>query len=127
MAKGKKTGGRNFQKGVSGNPKGRPPLPKELNEALRMTRKEFTELLVKYLAYSLEDLKKTQKAKETKALDRIVIAVIVNAIAKGDDRRLDFLMNRIIGKVKDVIEHETADGQIPNAVIILPDNKRSDG
>lgn len=123
---GRKTGGRNWEPGQSGNPNGRPKTPDDLKKALRMTKIEFQELLVKYLSFSLADLKAANENANTTALDRIVISVITNAIKKGDQQRLDFLMNRIIGKVKEEIDHTSGGGPV-KAVLVLPSNGRELG
>lgn len=94
-----------FKPGQSGNPKGRPKLPEELKKAIRMNKQLFQELLVQYLTYPKAKLGELAKDPKTKSLDMIVIMVILNAIKKGDQSRLDFLMNRIIGKVKDEVHH----------------------
>lgn len=107
MAQGFKTGGRNFEKGRSGNPNGRPGMPKEVREAMKMNKAEFAQLMLKYLQSSHSELKLALESKETKSLDKIVISIILNAIKKGDEKRLDFLMNRIVGKVTDKFEHST--------------------
>lgn len=112
MTKGK----RGFQPGQSGNPKGRPPLPKDLRDAKMMNKRKFAELLMKYLTYSLDELKELKSRKDTPSLERIVIAVITNAISKGDERRLDFLMTRIIGKAKDELDITTKGEKIGKKV-----------
>ncbi len=94
-----------FKAGQSGNPAGRIKYPKELREAMKMNKIIFQKLLTDYLTLPLSNLEAKQKNISTPALDRIVISVIVYAIKKGDERRLDFLMNRIIGKVKDEVHH----------------------
>jgi len=115
--------GRPFLPGVSGNPNGRPKLPPEIKEAIKMTRAQFAELLVKYLGLSLLELSEVNKKLDTPALDKIVIAIISNAIKKGDQQRLDFLINRIIGKVKEQVDH-TSNGNTIRAVLVLPSNGR---
>lgn len=104
MATGFKTGGRNFKKGQSGNPNGRPGLPKELREAMKMTKKEFSELMIKYLQSTHAELKNSLENSQTKTLDKIVISIILNAIKNGDEKRLDFLMTRIVGKAKSEVD-----------------------
>lgn len=103
-----------FRKGQSGNPKGRPRLPEDLRKSKKMNKIIFQGLLLKYLNCSLDELKRFKASPDTKALDRIVIAVIINAISKGDEKRLGFLMDRIIGKVKDEVEFtgDTGDKKI---------------
>jgi len=115
--------GKPFQPGQSGNINGRPSLPQELKKAMQMNRVDFQELLIKYLSYSPQELAVAQSSKDTKALDRIVIAVIINAINKGDQQRLDFLLNRIIGKVREQVDH-TSNGESMKAVLVLPSNGR---
>lgn len=115
--------GKPFQPGQSGNINGRPSLPQELKKAMQMNRVDFQELLIKYLSYSPQELAVAQSSKDTKALDRIVIAVIINAINKGDQQRLDFLLNRIIGKVREQVDH-TSNGEPMKAVLVLPSNGR---
>lgn len=119
-----KTGGRDFKKGQSGNPNGRPKMPKELREAKRMRKTEFIGLLVKYLGHTLEELGAAKKDKKTPAIDRIVIAIVLNAIKHGDYKRLDFLMDRIIGKVQAKVDMTTA-GESLNKEMDL--SKLSDG
>jgi len=41
VTKGKKTGGRNWSRGVSGNPDGRLPVPKDIKKLRKDFRPEF--------------------------------------------------------------------------------------
>lgn len=81
---------------------------KHLNQAKKMNKAKFMELLIKYLDMSLSELKVAKSNKKTPALDRIVIAVILQAISRGDYKRLDFLMDRIIGKSEQKMDITTA-------------------
>jgi hypothetical protein len=51
MATGKKTGGRNFPKGKSGNPAGRQKLPAEVKIIRKLTADAFIDM-VEVLAYA---------------------------------------------------------------------------
>lgn len=105
MPKGKKVGGKDWVPGQSGNPNGRPPLPKELKELKELTKTEVETALNKLIHMTADELKELRKNPNTSALHLMVIAVTLEALQKGDHYRLDFLLNRIVGKVKDQVEH----------------------
>ncbi len=102
----KKTGGRDFKKGQSGNPSGRARLPQEIRDAKRVTSEKFIALTSKYLNATKLELADALKEDALPYLDRIVINVIQRAADGADLVRLDMLLNRIIGKVPDKIESE---------------------
>lgn len=109
MALGKKTGGRDIQKGQVLNPKGRPRLPEYLKKARKMNKALFQEILQKYMSCNITQLKKhlddSQRAEsKITALEVVVIKVLYEAMKKGDEKKLDFLLTRLIGKVKDEVE-----------------------
>lgn len=118
MAKGRKTGGKDFQPGQSGNPNGRPPLPADIKEMRPLNRLECERALTKYLRMSMKGLRLLIEDESLAALDLITIRVILEAHRLGDFMRFDFLLNRLIGKVKDNVEIS-----LPRPTII----KRKDG
>jgi hypothetical protein len=96
---GVKTGGRDFKKGVSPNPKGATPVPEEVRVARKLNKVEFERIANTYFSMTKEQLHKAKEFKETKVLDLIVISIMLKAITTGDHYRLNFLMDRLIGKV----------------------------
>lgn len=104
--KGKKTGGKNFKPGQSGNPNGRPKMPPEVKESRKLNQASVELLLNKYLLMPFEELKALIEAQKCSAGDMLIATVIYKGITKGDHYRLDFLLNRLIGKVTDRIEHK---------------------
>lgn len=116
MAKGKKTGGNDIKKGEVRNPAGRPPTPEYLKAGKKITKLKFQEILHKYCNHSLEELKLVFSRKTTPALDLVVIKILIEAIRKGDEKKLGFLLDRIIGKVKDEVE-VTGDGLSQGVVV----------
>lgn len=48
--------------------------------------------------------------KQSKVIDAIVASIAKQAIKKGDNIRMDFLLNRTIGKVPQPLEHSGKDG-----------------
>lgn len=110
MAKGKKTGGRNWQKGKSGNPKGSSALARAGKEVSKINKIELEKVLSKYLNLSLNDLKKKLSDKETSALHAMVISLMLHATKQGDPTRINLLFDRLVGKPKFEIEHSGLEG-----------------
>lgn len=99
-----------FEKGNPGGP-GRPTLPAELKEARSLTQREIEISLQKFLLMTTEQLKKAKQDPETTMLDHLIISIMTHGVNRGCDKRADFLMNRLVGKVKQQIEHS---GEIAN-------------
>lgn len=104
MAKGTKTGGRNFLPGNTFG-KGQQPLPPEVHLAKQFTRAQLVEAITKYVVMSLTELKVKAKDESLPAIEHMILRIIMNSILKGDQTRLDFLLDRIQGKVKQVVEN----------------------
>jgi hypothetical protein len=103
MAKGFKTGGRDFQKGKPGGP-GRPPHPPDFKQLKELTRTELEYILNKFMFHTKEEIEAIMKEKTTTAIEAMVGAIILKAVDHGDQIRLNFVLDRLIGKVKDVID-----------------------
>lgn len=101
---GVKTGGRNWVKGQSGNPSGGPTLPREIRDARALTKLEFERLANQYLYLTPEETAARLADPSTKNIDRVVTAIIGAAIEHGDEKRLNFLLDRLIGKVADKVD-----------------------
>ena len=87
-----------FVKGQSGNPAGRakPLFTKaDVEHAFQHTAK-----------LPVTELDKIIKDPESAAIDAAIAAVWKRAIIQADVAALDFLLNRSVGKVKDMIEQE---------------------
>ena len=101
-----------FKKGnKTGKGHGRPKIPKEIVVARQdFTADELRIKLAKYLRMDPRSIKKTMadikadKGEHVDAVDLVIMQIIWKAIAEGDPRRLDFLLDRLIGRVKEVKE-----------------------
>jgi hypothetical protein len=102
--KGKKTGGRDWQAGQSGNPNGRVKFPPDVKKARTLNLVEATRALNKYIYMTREELLEAANSPETVALDLMIIRVIVESGKTGDHHRLGFLFDRLIGKVTEKAE-----------------------
>ncbi len=126
--------GRRFEPGVSGNPSGKKPLPKDLRDASRLTAEEFIGLCNRFLKMTMPELLAVTGTAQnpnvtSTMLEMLVASIIRKSLNEGDPRRLDFLLNRIIGEVQKRLELTGKDGQPislmntpPTVIIKLPDN-----
>jgi len=104
MAKGKKTGGKNFIKGQSGNPNGRPKVPEDLKTIQSLSPSLMSKLINKYMAMNREQIIVKVKDPRTPMIETTIASILVKATQSGDYTRLNFLLDRSIGKVKDEID-----------------------
>lgn len=105
MAKGKKTGGKDF---VPGDPRaGRPPMPAALRAGRRLNRTEFEELVNKYLWMSTTELELATEDKSLPAIEAYFANVVKVGTLTGDHSRMEFILQRLLGKVKDQLEVTT--------------------
>ena len=99
-----------FEPGKSGNPKGRPPLPDDVKEARKLTKIEFERIANKYIHMTRAELKVAAKEPEATAMDRMVIKIIVDAVKFGKIYNIEFLLDRLVGKVIEKRELTGKDG-----------------
>lgn len=117
MAKGKKTGGRDWKPGERGGT-GRKPMPPEVKASAKLTRTEVQAVMANYIHMDMETLQKKIKDKSLPMIDHMVMMICYKAWKDGCHQRLNFMFDRLIGKVKEVKEI-----QLAKPVII----ERSDG
>lgn len=96
-----------FEKGNQAK-KGKFMLEGQVAER-RLTRTKLEEILQKHLHKSKQELMDVLKDPATIALELMVVSVLVKAINTGDQVRLQFLLDRIIGKIPEKIEMKTQD------------------
>ncbi len=104
MAKGRKTGGKNFPKGTSGNPKGRTPVPPEVKEARKYTSAELELSMTKLLTMPLEDLKEVSENPRSSTIDSILSKILLRARRDGSYSHVNFFIERMFGKVPDKMQ-----------------------
>ena len=87
----------------------------------QLTSEEFREIANLIVKGEIAELKEIAKDDTQSALRVMIAAVAVKIIQKGDMGSLDILLNRLVGKVKDQIEHTGGDGG-PVVVLTMPAN-----
>ncbi len=113
MARGKKTGGRDFLPGNSGNPNGGPPTP-DVREARKANKEQLTLILTKQLVMTRSELQALAANKDTPSMELLVASILSRAINTGDYSRATFLFDRAFGKVTDKIGF---DGSVHAALV----------
>jgi hypothetical protein len=124
MAKGKKTGGRDF----TGQPgPGRPKKDPESKALARLTHTEFEACANKYILMPLKDLKDIAKNPGDKsALEMLIVSTLVHGINKGDQSRISFFLERLVGKPNPTTEQEMNKKQsVPTVSQLLSDAMRT--
>lgn len=114
--RGKKTGGRDWKPGQSGNPKGRTRLPDDVKAARSLTSLELERLLNEYLHLPVVEMKARAKRPGASVLEFLIGRVLEEGMDKGDTVRLDYILSRLpkVGSLKQKISldgGENKDGE----------------
>ncbi len=91
-----------FKPGQTGNPKGRPPEPKELKAIKQMTKGEFSVLIHKLIELKPEELSTFKGT----VLEMAMASAMQKAIKSGDFSNIQGFIERLFGKVKDELQAE---------------------
>lgn len=107
MAKGKKTGGKNFE---VGHPPmgGRPSMPPELKEARKLTKQLFESAVTKLTSMSVPEINAYMKDPKCTSLEAM-IAGQIRAAVNGKTSPIGFLLDRTVGPVKQQMKLEVED------------------
>lgn len=95
-----------WKKGQSGNPGGRPKLPPELRAIKALSVEEINRLVSKYARMAPQDVSALVDAGAIPMLELCIARIFQESAAKGDNMRLSFLLDRAVGKVKEVVQDE---------------------
>lgn len=90
-----------FKPGQSGNPAGASKLQRTL------TKERVVDVLSRFAHLSRKELFAVSESETTPMLEAMVANIMLKAFENGDASRLEFLLNRAYGKVKDEIEVTT--------------------
>jgi hypothetical protein len=110
MTRGRKTGGRDFKKGMVSNPKGSIGMPKDVREARKLTQNEFVKIACNLIKSTRDELYTVLADPKTTALELMIGGIIMKAVTEQDQNRAEFLLNRIIGRVAIQADINVVDG-----------------
>jgi len=95
--------GRPFEKGNKASKGGVPSTPEEKAFA-RLTRTSFKKMVRKYLGLSCAGLKEAAMRSDITALDAMVISVMIKAITTGDEKKMNWFLEQLFGKLKEMTQ-----------------------
>ncbi len=98
MARGKKTGGKDFTVGHSVRSGGPGPLPPEIKQIALKTKKEALALLGEMLQKPFDEIVEIFKDGSRSGFDHVLASIIVHT-KKGSSRHLQEMFDRLYGKV----------------------------
>jgi hypothetical protein len=97
VAKGRKTGGADWGKGISGNVEGRPKLAEEIKQIRKLTAEEIVGTFSKYLGMTQEEMVAIDR-KKLSLLEVWMLKAAELGIKAGNYFILDKILDRVIGK-----------------------------
>lgn len=105
-----------FKKGQIANPKGGVKLPPEVKTMRLMARIDFQRLADKYLHMTTAELRSVREDDNSTGIESMIASIIIEGRMGGDQRKLDFFLDRTIGKVTEKIvisdpDRDSADRQ----------------
>lgn len=93
-----------FKPGQSGNPGGKPKVPDDILKARKLNQIELERVVNKYLWLQRDEVQAAIKDPATPMMELMVASIVAQAAQKGDQVRLEFILARLIGRVKDTLE-----------------------
>lgn len=101
-----------FKKGEVHNPIGQnahDPVKKAIK---KLTQEQLAEVIETILSGTPDDLKKLWQGKDATILQMIVAKAVTKAMERGDWSVPNALLERVLGKVPEKIDHSSSDGSM---------------
>lgn len=95
------------------NPKGRPIGTKIVPDAVKKYNSVIiAETIAKYITMDIVQLNELIKDTSLPVLDMFIARILATGVAKSDQAKLNFIFERMVGKVPDKIDHMSSDGSM---------------
>lgn len=102
MTDKKKPRGKSFEKGNEISKLGGRPRTSEEEKLLKkLTRTEFQNIVHMFLGKKQEDLTMVLTSSESTVLETMVVSVMAKALRDGDEKKLNWFLEQIFGKMKE--------------------------
>lgn len=88
----------------SPNPYGRPSIPDEIKNVRKLSPMLVSGMISKYARMTRGELTAVIEDRTTPAINITICVILAKAMQDGDYTRLNFLLDRSIGKVKENVE-----------------------
>jgi hypothetical protein len=126
MAKKKRATKNQFQKGKSGNPYGRPAMTPEEKALSLKSRTQLKNVLNKFLHQPKAELSKLLKNANTPVLDKMIIKSMINTMESGDQSKIDWFLNHVLGRQKELTQKVEFSGQIDSTSVDINKLSKAD-
>lgn len=115
-----------WEKGESGNPKGRPKklVPSMKIEGYKLV--EINDTIQSLISMTMEELKHVWDNPNSTILEKTVAGALRKSIEKGNLESVETLINRVYGKPKEKIDLETK-GETNIKIEIVKNNNQLNG
>jgi pyruvate dehydrogenase complex dehydrogenase (E1) component len=100
-----------FEKGISGNPKGRPKKYTTLLKGNGYKLSEINDTIQSMMAMNLDELKDVYAHKDSTILEKTIANAMYKSLSKGSLYSLDTLLTRVYGKPNEQL-NLTSDNKI---------------
>jgi hypothetical protein len=107
-----KSNGRKFSKTYQPENRGRPRIDPAVKELKNLTTTALSNIVCNFLFESEDNLKRYQEIGSMSGLEKAVISILLRSIKDGDHIKLEFLLQRTIGKVKEQIDLKTIENKV---------------
>lgn len=88
-----------FKPGQTGNPNGRPKIPKEIQSLRRLTRASLELVINRYVHLSYDDLRAQRQNGSLEVIDMAIVSILCKGIETGDQAKVDYVIARLVGKI----------------------------
>lgn len=99
--------------------KGRPKISPELHLVKEISREDVRLRISKFLGMTREEVKRVLEDPTSSSHDLLIATIVAKAVTHGDQNRLEFIYNRIVGRVKEEVEVN-----LPKPTVVVLSNEK---